>query len=93
MTKLELRLRDLSANNSELELKYHQLEIIIQDLCARLRVVPMYFPHFSRHDESHSRNLLRYIGMLLGDNQIEKLSASDLILLIPDWCERERGHP
>ena len=82
MTKLELRLRDLSANNSELELKYHQLEIIIQDLCARLRVVPMYFPHFSRHDESHSRNLLRYIGMLLGDNQIEKLSASDLILLI-----------
>lgn len=82
MTKLESRLKALSFNNSELEFKYHQLEIIVQNLCAHLRVVPMYFPHFSRHDESHSRNLLRYIGMLLGDKQIESFSASDLMLLV-----------
>lgn len=39
------------------------------------------FPHYSRHDESHSRQILVNIERLLGNN-IEKLTATDTWLLL-----------
>lgn len=40
------------------------------------------FQHFSRHDESHSINILESIEMLLGKKKIDLLNASDLWLLL-----------
>ena len=40
------------------------------------------FQHFSRHDNSHSVNILEVIEMLLGKERIDKLSAGDLWLLL-----------
>lgn len=40
------------------------------------------FPHFSRHDDTHSINILESIEMLLGKERIDKLSAGDLWMLL-----------
>lgn len=40
------------------------------------------FPNYSRHDESHSLSILHNIEMLLGKEQIQKLSASDCFLIL-----------
>ena len=82
MTKMEQRLRDLCMNNSEYESKYHQYENVVRVFVDKLRVVPVYFPHFSKHDSSHSQNIIKYIGMLLGDQRINKLSVSDLLVFL-----------
>lgn len=40
------------------------------------------FQHFSRHDSSHSVNILEAIEMLLGKDRVDQLSAGDLWLLL-----------
>ncbi len=40
------------------------------------------FQHYSRHDESHSVNILESIELALGKKRIKKLSAGDLWLLL-----------
>ena len=46
-----------------------------------LQNVGSYFPHYSRHDESHSRQILVHIERLLGAN-ITQLTATDTWLLL-----------
>lgn len=82
MTKMEQRLRELCMNNSEYESKYHQYENVVRVIVDKLRVVPVYFPHFSKHDSSHSQNIIKYVGMLLGEQRINKLSVSDLLVFL-----------
>lgn len=50
-------------------------------IAKALQGVSAYFPHYSRHDESHSRQILVHIERLLGDN-ISKLTATDTWLLL-----------
>lgn len=40
------------------------------------------YPHYSQHDESHSMSILQNIEMLLGESQIQLLSASDCFLIL-----------
>ena len=40
------------------------------------------FQHYSRHDVSHSLNILESIELILGKERIEKLSAGDLWLIL-----------
>jgi len=47
-----------------------------------LQNVGVYFPHYSRHDESHSRQILVHIERLLGPDNIAKLSPTDTWLLL-----------
>jgi hypothetical protein len=44
-------------------------------------ILPSY-PTYSRHDESHALSVLHNIEMLLGENQIRQLSASDCFLIL-----------
>ncbi len=44
--------------------------------------VSVYFPHYSRHDESHSRQILVHIERLLGPDNIAKLSPTNTWLLL-----------
>lgn len=79
---MEQRLRELCLNNTEYESKYHQYENVVRVFVDKLRVVPVYFPHFSKHDSSHSQNIIKYVGMLLGEQRINKLSVSDLLVFL-----------
>lgn len=49
------------------------------------------FQHFSRHDNSHSVNILEVIEMLLGKERIDKLSAGDLWLLLECAYQHDIG--
>ncbi len=57
-------------------------ESVILSLRKRLCVIPMYFRHFSRHDESHSEKIIQYLEMLFGDDGLAKLSMSDQLFLL-----------
>ncbi|WP_252092396.1 hypothetical protein [Pseudomonas sp. MWU13-3659] len=46
-----------------------------------LQTIGVLFPHYSRHDESHSKQILVNIERLLGEN-IKLLSATDIWLLL-----------
>lgn len=47
-----------------------------------LETVSIDFQHFSRHDDTHSINILEAIEMLLGKARVDMLSAGDLWLLL-----------
>ena len=47
-----------------------------------LSMISNVFPHFSLHDESHSETILENIHRILGDEQIKKLSATDIWMLL-----------
>lgn len=78
---MENRLKEICSVNSEMQEKYYLYCQIKKSLTERLRTVPAYFPHFSIHDASHSANIIKYLSMLLGRDNIEKLSVSDLLML------------
>lgn len=40
------------------------------------------FPNYSRHDESHAQTVLHNIELILGEERIEKLSATDCFLIL-----------
>ena len=51
-------------------------------LCQLLEWIMPAFPNYSRHDETHARAVLHNIEMILGEEEIEKLSASDCFLIL-----------
>ena len=48
----------------------------------RLKTIPYYFRHFSRHDETHSELIIKYLEMLIGEKPISYLSVSDQVILV-----------
>ncbi|SES43184.1 Histidine kinase-, DNA gyrase B-, and HSP90-like ATPase [Butyrivibrio fibrisolvens] len=48
----------------------------------RLKTIPFYFRHFSRHDETHSELIIQYLEMLIGEKCIGYLSVSDQVILV-----------
>ena len=40
------------------------------------------FPSYSRHDESHAQTVLHNIELILGEDRIRELSASDCFMLL-----------
>lgn len=49
------------------------------------------FQHYSRHDESHTLNILESIEMLLGQERINKLAIGDLWLLLECAYSHDMG--
>ncbi|MBU3110830.1 HD domain-containing protein [Clostridium lacusfryxellense] len=47
-----------------------------------LNAVSHFYPHYSDHDESHSRKLIKNIEMLLGIERIKELSPTDTWLIL-----------
>lgn len=47
-----------------------------------LETIPLIFPHFSKHNKSHSETILNNVVNVLGKNAIQNLSSTDLWLLL-----------
>jgi hypothetical protein len=47
-----------------------------------LMAVPMTFPHYSLHESSHSISIINKIEMLLGEDRIKSLSATDTFMIL-----------
>lgn len=79
---LEEILKSRCEAKTEYQNKFRRYESVREELSELLRVVPVYFPHFSRHDESHSRNIIESAEQLLGDMNAEILSSTDILFVL-----------
>ncbi|WP_159918329.1 hypothetical protein [Pantoea sp. 18069] len=78
---LTQHLKIKSENHSALQSLYSQWDFDRKLIPKALQTVGNLFPHYSRHDESHSRQILVNIERLLGDN-LALLTATDTWLLL-----------
>ena len=73
------RFCSINPTYSDLNTKF---DSVLISLKRRLGIIPMYFRHFSRHDESHSEAIIQYLEMLFGAEAIEKISVSDQMFFV-----------
>jgi len=79
--KLIKHLKEKTEDHSALRSMYSQWDFDEKLIPKALQTVGILFPHYSRHDESHSKQILVNIERLLGDN-IKLLTATDTWLLL-----------
>lgn len=75
-------LKDKGAEHSALSLLVSQWGFDEKLIPKALQTIGGLFPHYSRHDESHSRQILINIERLLGEEGVALLSATDTWLLL-----------
>lgn len=80
-TKLVNRLNELAASDKNLEILVSQWSFDEKLIAKALANIGSIFSHYSRHDESHSKQILINIERVLGA-KISLLSASDIWLLL-----------
>lgn len=78
---LTQHLKIKSESHSALQSLFSQWDFDRKLIPKALQTVGNLFPHYSRHDESHSRQILINIERLLGNN-IALLTATDIWLLL-----------
>jgi len=81
-TQLIKHLEDCAKNDAIYKPLEAQWSFDEKLIAKALQNVSAYFPHYSRHDDSHSRQILVHIERLLGPTNIAKLSATDTWLLL-----------
>ena len=79
---LQKHLTEESGKHSNLRLLESQWGFDQKLIPKALQSVGQLFPHYSRHDQSHSDQILINIERLLGDSRIKLLSATDTWLLL-----------
>lgn len=80
-SKLIKHLKEKSQEHAQLNLLVNQWEFDEKLIPKALQNIGRLFPHYSRHDVSHSLQILVNIERLLGDD-INKLSATDTWLIL-----------
>jgi hypothetical protein len=68
--------------NSDVAVLRAQWDFDKRLLGSALQAVSQVFPHYSKHDASHSHTILIQIERVLGEKRIRRLSATDLWLLL-----------
>lgn len=81
-SQLIRHLQDCIRNDSSLGVLAHQWGFDEQLIPKALQTVGTLFTHYSRHDESHSKQILVNIERLLGSERIKLLTATDTWLLL-----------
>lgn len=87
---LEKRLRQLSVD-ADSEKMYSQWNIIKSSVEEKLKTVSSHFPHFSKHDVTHSQTIATHIGNLLGEDRVNKLSYSDIFMMLLSFYYHDVG--
>lgn len=87
----EQALRRKCEQNPDLSLLLSQWDYDRRLVSNALQAVVRYFPHFSRHDASHSNTILVQVARILGPKRIDALSATDLWLLLEAAYQHDIG--
>lgn len=72
----------IDLNDEEQKNKYDLLKVIISDAAKKLETSSRFFPHFSKHDITHSNTIELEICNLIGEERLKLLSCSDLIMML-----------
>lgn len=91
MNLLEERLEYLSKSNTYFLEYYYKWKEIKIEISKKLNNVAVHFSHYSRHDVSHSEKIANYISNILGKDRIEKLSFSDILLMLMSYYYHDIG--
>lgn len=79
---IEEQLKKIASDNSEYGELWATWNLNKKTLEPILSAIIKDYPHYSFHDHSHSESILLNIERLLGNDNIEKLSPTDLWLLL-----------
>ncbi len=79
---LQKHFEEQATKQSHLKLLVSQWSFDQELIPKALQQVGQLFPHYSRHDQSHSEQILINIERLLGEHRIRLLSATDTWLLL-----------
>lgn len=88
---LEKRLEQLALNDLQTKKLFGIWCVLREQFIQMLDGVSQYFPHFSLHNETHSKNIAVQIERVLGKDRIDKLSASDIWLLLMSFYSHDIG--
>lgn len=80
--RLQNHFKVVSNEQTNLARLYSQWQFDKELIPKALQTIGGLFPHYSRHDQSHSDQILVNIERLLGDDRIKLLSATDTWLLL-----------
>lgn len=80
--KLLQHFDEISLGQSNLRRLHSQWQFDKELIPKALQTIGSVFPHYSRHDQSHSDQILVNIERLLGEDRIQLLSATDTWLLL-----------
>lgn len=81
-SKLIAHLKSRVLNDSSLSVLEHQWGFDEQLTSKALQNISSLYPHYSRHDSSHSRQILVNIERILGQDRIKSLTATDTWLIL-----------
>jgi hypothetical protein len=87
----EQALRRKCDQNPDLALLQAQWEYDRRLVADALQTVGWTFPHYSRHDVSHSNTILVQLARILGETRVDKLSATDVWLLLEAAYQHDVG--
>lgn len=80
--KLQQHFDNISLGQTNLRRLHSQWQFDKELIPKALQTIGSVFPHYSRHDQSHSDQILVNIERLLGEDRIQLLSATDTWLLL-----------
>jgi hypothetical protein len=89
--EFEQALREKCQQNPDLSVLVSQWDYDKRLITDALQIVGMTFPHYSRHDASHSNTILIQLARILGPERIKKLSATDIWLLLEAAYQHDIG--
>ena len=79
---LEKHLKLLSEQDKDYEVLYSIWMLNKQNLSQGLSLISNTYPHYSKHDISHSMTIVDNIQRLLGEERIKQLGATDTFLIL-----------
>ena len=88
---LEKHLEALCAADPDYNLLLDAWRLNKKNLPKALSTIASYFPHYSRHDDSHSMTLLDNIQRLLGRDRVERLGPTDTFLILMAGLTHDLG--
>lgn len=91
MTKIEKLFTELSINQDTHKILHSQWNLDKTLIEKSLNNINTLFPHYSVHDSSHSEVILSRIASLISDDNLEKLSVTDLWLLLESCYMHDTG--
>lgn len=87
----EQALRKKCEQNPDVSLLFAQWEYDRRLVADALQTIGRFFPHYSRHDVSHSNAILVQLARILGPSRIDRLSATDIWLLLETAYQHDIG--
>jgi hypothetical protein len=87
----EQALRRKCDENPDLSMLQAHWEYDRRLVADALQIIGRTFPHYSRHDVSHSKTILVQLARILGPARVDALSATDLWLLLEAAYQHDIG--